>query len=43
MTPADVERMTVEQLEDFQRYMRDDLKAQKKAMDRATARARRHG
>jgi hypothetical protein len=41
MTPADVEGMTVEQLEDFQRYMRDDLKAQKKAMDRAQARVRR--
>lgn len=42
MTPADVQAMTIEQLQDFQRYMRDDLKAQKKAMDKARARARRH-
>ena len=41
MTPSDVESMSMEQLQDFQRYMRDDLKAQKKAMDRARARARR--
>jgi hypothetical protein len=43
LSPADVSAMTVEQFEDFRRYMRDDLKAQKKAMDRARARARRHG
>ena len=41
MTPADVSAMSLEQLEDFRRYMRDDLKAQKKAMDRARAKARR--
>jgi hypothetical protein len=35
--------MTMAQLHDFQRYMRDDLKAQKKALDKARARARRHG
>lgn len=41
MTPADVAAMPVEQLQDFQRYMRDDLKAQKQAVDKAKARARR--
>lgn len=41
MTPADVSAMSVEQLEDFRRYQRDDLKAQKKALDRAKARVRR--
>jgi hypothetical protein len=43
MTPADVSAMTAAQLEDFRRYMRDDLKAQRKAVDQARARARRHG
>ena len=41
MTPADVAAMSIAQYEDFRRYMRDDLKAQRKAMDKARAKARR--
>lgn len=41
MTPREVDELSNDELEAFQRYMRDELRATKRAQDKARARGRR--